>query len=297
MKVKGFSLKGTAGGDYLYGGWNDDYVVGNAGDDWLYGWGGNNTLLGGAGIDHIYAEDGNNFASGGSGDDWFVLGSGNNTVYGGSGRDEIYLGFREELYTYYDPYTGSYYSYTIISPTLTGGDNFVDAGAGDDYVNDNSGDSVVLLGLGNDFAWLGGGNDYARGGDGNDTLYSGTGNDTLNGGAGFDYLRLNGGDTGIVDGLDIVGFEAVEGGHVNIFGATPDTGFDFTNMQFSENGNGTYTYGVTPEQLSFDNAGNLHVVVPNTEFVIGGLPYASVESMLASNNVVLSTTYSYDGKG
>ncbi|MCW2923102.1 MAG: calcium-binding protein [Thermoleophilia bacterium] len=69
---------GTAGVDYLYGGIDNDRLLGLGGNDRLYGYAGNDYLNGGTGNDAL---------SGGTGRDTIVGGPGNDRMYGDGSRD------------------------------------------------------------------------------------------------------------------------------------------------------------------------------------------------------------------
>lgn len=74
------SIMGTKGNDSLYG---DD------GDDWLNGWFGNDLLLGGRGADNLHGNDGNDTLTGGDGNDYLGGGDGDDRLRGGRGVDEL----------------------------------------------------------------------------------------------------------------------------------------------------------------------------------------------------------------
>ena len=75
-------LDGGAGNvrDNLYGGDDNDVLLGRGGNDYLYGENGDDVIFGGDGLDRIW---------GGSGDDTLIDGGGNNVVRGGSGDDTL----------------------------------------------------------------------------------------------------------------------------------------------------------------------------------------------------------------
>jgi len=75
-------LDGGAGNarDDLYGGNDDDVLLGRGGNDWLYGENGDDVLIGGDGLDRLY---------GGNGNDTLIDGGGNNVVLGQGGDDTL----------------------------------------------------------------------------------------------------------------------------------------------------------------------------------------------------------------
>ncbi len=82
---------GTAGTDYLSGGFQGDYLQGLGGDDFLSGGDGHDALLGGAGNDQLYGDAGNDVLNGGAGNDSLQDWAGSDTyVFGvGSGIDTL----------------------------------------------------------------------------------------------------------------------------------------------------------------------------------------------------------------
>jgi hypothetical protein len=83
----------TIGNQSLYGGANDDYLVGYAGDDKLYGGLGNDYLCGDQGNDHLWGEGNDDILVGGTGDDY---------INGGSGRDTFRCRSAASAISHYD---------------------------------------------------------------------------------------------------------------------------------------------------------------------------------------------------
>ena len=78
--VKGRTIIGTAGNDYLPGGGHDDTILGLAGND---------TINGGAGDDHIDGGRGNDVLIGGAGADRILAGPGSDTVSAADGERDV----------------------------------------------------------------------------------------------------------------------------------------------------------------------------------------------------------------
>ncbi|RZT10670.1 Hemolysin-type calcium-binding repeat-containing protein [Duganella sp. CF402] len=160
--VPGVLREGTAGSEYLAGGYFNDTLHGN---------GGNDTLNGGAGDDLMVAGDvgagqagsrlnganGNDTLVGGDGNDDLSGYEGNNRLSGGGGDDALHI---------------------------VGGNDSVDGGDGDDGISvEGSGNSTVSGGAGNDALSV-----YA--------IYAPTINLRFDGGAGNDRVEIRGNDLG-----------------------------------------------------------------------------------------------------
>ena len=89
--VTGAVLNGTAGRDYLSGGWFDDTLLGGDGNDSLSGGAGSSYLDGGSGDDSLVvrAGSGANTLLGGDGNDSLTGGAGVNHMDGGAGADSL----------------------------------------------------------------------------------------------------------------------------------------------------------------------------------------------------------------
>ena len=91
--VAGVVLNGTAGNDYLSGGWFNDTLIGGDGNDSLSGGAGSSHLDGGSGDDSLVvrAGSGTNTLLGGDGNDSLIAraAGGDNTLIGGDGNDTI----------------------------------------------------------------------------------------------------------------------------------------------------------------------------------------------------------------
>jgi Ca2+-binding RTX toxin-like protein len=83
-------LYGGIGNDVMYGGAGEDFLMGNAGDDLLYADGFNNRLYGGSGNDILRTTGSSNQLWGQAGDDELYAGGSSNFLYGGAGNDSLY---------------------------------------------------------------------------------------------------------------------------------------------------------------------------------------------------------------
>jgi Ca2+-binding RTX toxin-like protein len=169
----------------VYGGAEDDVVVGKATADVLNGGDGDDTLDGGAGADTM---------AGGLGDDTYVVDDGGDSVneLDGEGRDLVRAGL--------PGYTLGAHVEDLL---YIGSGNFTGTG--------NALDNAITGGAGSDMLTGGGGMDSVSGGEGDDTLMVGDGDsvagETYDGGAGTDELRF----TGVFDvdfsGSTLIGIE------------------------------------------------------------------------------------------
>ena len=94
--VKGNTIDGGDGDDYLEGGLGQDTIKGGAGNDVIYGLDGDDKIDGGAGDDYIDGGRGNDKINGGAGNDKLFGGVGNDTINGGKGNDVIAGGAGED---------------------------------------------------------------------------------------------------------------------------------------------------------------------------------------------------------
>jgi len=235
------TMRGGAGGDYLYAGTQNDTLYGEVGNDFLVGNDGADTLYGGSGNDVLYATDSTQLGDvgltntlwGGSGIDTLLGAQGNDTLvgeadtdylWGGSGNDFLYGGDGSDI--------------------LNGQDD-------NDYLIGNAGLDTLLGGNGNDVLYAtdptqigdvgilntlygGIGNDSLFGAQGGDTLLGEAGNDVLDGGAGADFLYGGSGADRLHGGLgdDILNAGAADGAiDVLVFSANwgTDTIYEFEN--------------------------------------------------------------------
>jgi len=183
----GPTIIGTAGGDSLAGGDENNSIYARAGND---------TIQGGAGFDQIFGEEGDDVIDGGDDTDWIFGGIGNDSMLGGDGDDvfDLFSGVPEGNYgndtvdggAGFDTldFADFFYSDTgivadIAAGTATGGGP---GGAG----------SVAFTGIeridGTRF------NDRITGDANANTIVGGEGGDTLAGGAGNDVLHGDFGD-------------------------------------------------------------------------------------------------------
>ncbi|GAB3546183.1 hypothetical protein GCM10027404_06020 [Arthrobacter tumbae] len=160
---------GTAEGDRVWGGVDNDTFLGNEGDDVIEGNDGADTALGGEGDDIITDSAGDDVLKGGPGHDALDGGHGLDLILGGDGKD------------------------------------FVNGGANTNEVFGGEGDDFLIAGDGNDMARGDGGDDWLQGGEGADLLMGDSGapffddpntpgHDVLLGGNGDDDYDAEGGD-------------------------------------------------------------------------------------------------------
>ena len=223
-------IRGTALGDLIAAGLNDDdvfsgngddYVWGGSGDDRINGGGGNDTLWGGPGNDKVYGSVGNDSISGETGDDLLYGGNGADRIQGGAGADRLYGQAGDDDLQGddgndllnggggNDTLRGGAGADRLFSgpgaDTLYGedGNDILRGAAGDDNLNGGLGNDRLLGqtgndqldgGAGKDFMSGGAGNDVLLGGEGNDRMYGGAGDDQLDGGAGHDVIRASTGN-------------------------------------------------------------------------------------------------------
>ncbi len=136
------TLTGTAGNNWMWGGWGDDVLHGQAGHDTLHGDMGADTLHGGRGNDLLFGGPGSDTLIGGLGNDHLAGNRGADTLIGGPGNDRLY------------------------------------GGPDNDVLRGGPGNDRLYGGPGND--WLAGeeGKDRLHGGPGSDILWGGLGADT-----------------------------------------------------------------------------------------------------------------------
>lgn len=94
-------------GQWRFGGWRADEIVGTDGNDWLFGLWGNDRLIGGAGNDRVFGGSGNDEIEGNEGDDLLSGGSGDDTLIGGEGTD-LLLGGRGDDTAHFQSTFGDY---------------------------------------------------------------------------------------------------------------------------------------------------------------------------------------------
>jgi Ca2+-binding RTX toxin-like protein len=264
------TINGTAGGDNLVGGDEDDLVRGRDGDDTLDGGtGGADLLQGGDGVDRLN-------------------GGGFDTLDGGAGVDLgnifLFIGAPVDL---------------DLDGLTAGGTLNTDYGIrleGLEAVQVFTGDTADTIRLGgvDGFVNSAGGADSVTGGSGNDYIRGGTGDDTLDGGGGFDRVgfyteaangaRVDLRITGVQDtgaGLDVIrGFEGVSG----TAKADQLIGDGGDNWLW---GSGPAGPGANGADTLIGNSGDdLLVVSQGDHSVVGGRGVDTLE--VAGNNVDLS---------
>jgi Ca2+-binding RTX toxin-like protein len=181
------NIIGSAFGDYLYGGFDDNRIEGSGGDDTIHGNLGNDTLLGGAGTDRLYGQDGDDILEGGDGDDWLDGGYGDDLFIVDFNGNADYQIISAEIGTY----IGASGSDTISFENFTGGVEFYLDGMLTEWVDGTMGRSWYEIenvrgSYGDDLLSADDGDNVIEGLDGNDTLVGAEGSDTLIGGEGAD---------------------------------------------------------------------------------------------------------------
>ncbi|WP_428673516.1 lectin-like protein [Reyranella sp.] len=177
----GYTLTGTANGDWLQGSAYDDTLNGGDGDDTL---------------------------DGGEGDDTVDGGAGNDVLNGGAGNDSLTGGGGIDTANYYDAGGG-----VTVSLATTAAQDTLNAGT------DILSGIANLVGSGFDDQLTGDGNaNRLDGGGGNDTLAGAAGADTLDGGTGADTMTGGAGDdTYYVDDVGDTTVEASNAGTDQVF--------------------------------------------------------------------------------
>ncbi|OQW36091.1 MAG: hypothetical protein A4E20_08215 [Nitrospira sp. SG-bin2] len=227
---------GTAGTDYLSGGFQGDYLQGLGGDDHLWGNDGHDTLMGGTGNDMLQGGQGNDVLNGGSGNDQlqdmagsdtyiFDMGSGIDTVQDWGGDvtdvDTVMVGpgvTPSTLFVTQDWATNP----GGLTLRLAQSDDQLQIQGFNSIERIQFADGTVwdqaaiqarlqqsLTGTeGDDYLWGSaesnymqglGGNDSLSGNDGDDVLLGGAGNDYLDGGLGNDVYDGGAGNDGMYD--------------------------------------------------------------------------------------------------
>ncbi|HET8961546.1 MAG TPA: peroxidase family protein, partial [Nocardioides sp.] len=182
------TFNGTAAGDRIWGGLDDDTFWGNDGDDWIEGDDGDDTVIGGLGDDTLTDTHGTDVLKGGAGDDAIDAGPGLDIIVGGLGNDFAAGGANANE--------------TFAGP----GDDLIEAGLGTDTVLGDSGDDWIEGGAQPDeiFGDSGAplfddlnapGDEVIDGQGGDDTLAAEGGDDVMLAGPGIDqYIGLRGFD-------------------------------------------------------------------------------------------------------
>ncbi len=263
-------MAGTGVGDQLFGGNNDDHLIGSdegadtdpnfndatyfgdvidggAGNDWIEGLGGADNLQGGEGDDAIDSGVGADLVHGGNGNDDIFAGHGlGDTIFGDDGDDVIY-GAHEGN----DAINGGNGNDRIYGQ---GGTDVLHGNEDDDYVDGGGGTDQVFGDNGNDELVGGGGaGDVLDGGNGDDLIHgSDDGADNITGGAGNDRILGNGGNDTISGGPgdDIIdggaGDDTIsgdEGSDLILGGADHDTLFGQNASGTGEDNAVDYLYG------------------------------------------------------
>lgn len=218
------NLRGSAGGDRMFGLIGNDSLVGGDGDDYLDGGADRDVLIGGLGGDRIIGGDGADVISGDANDAVFgsALGDQQGDVYlaiGNGWVTQFYgLGWGVER----SP------SATVDTPDLVWGATWAYAGG--------SGD-VIDAGAGNDHVWADDGDDIVSGDEGDDQIVGGAGSDLIFGGAGADRLL---GDGQRQDDPAILGYSTITAhGADEIHGGDGDdviAGFGGSDELFGDDG-------------------------------------------------------------
>jgi len=213
LKARGWTVHGSAGNDYLYGG---GQMFGYDGDDKINGSNCNDIIDGGKGNDTIYSA---------AGDDTYIFGIGsgvdtlsgvmtNNTVAFGEGiaADDLELiqegnNFRINIQGTSDSLIVkdwfstevarigqfTFSDNTVLTAAQMEAKGYSIADAGITYYGTNN-DDLIQGGGGHDKLYGYDGNDTLYGNAGDDSLFGANDNDVFDGGAGFDTLQGDGGN-------------------------------------------------------------------------------------------------------
>ena len=195
------TINGTANGEQLTGGPEDNFIHGFGGADAIRGGGGNDVLYGDDGNDVIAGEAGNDTLLGGDGDDLLEGGAGDDTINGGGGINTV-------------TYAGAPGAVTV---NLTTGR--ATGAAGTDILQ-----SVQIV-LGSAY------NDVIVGGPYADTLDGGPGDDVLVGGGGIDTVTYMSATSGVTVSLQSTSAQGTGGaGADTLSGFTTLVGSNFNDM-------------------------------------------------------------------
>jgi len=219
---------GGSGHDLIYGGNGEDFIEGNTGHDTIYGGNDNDRLFGGTGDDKLNGGDGRDFLSGGEGNDELRGGNLGDTLFGNEGADTLYgNGGWDRLYGGEgdDVVRGDWGKDSLYggdgNDSLYGGNHNdkLYGGAGMDTLSGESGDDKLFGGSGDDTLYGSDGSDKLYGGNNDDKLYGGRADDIMYGGSGDDSVFGNSHDD-IIHGNS--GADTLGGGLDNdqIFGGT-----------------------------------------------------------------------------
>lgn len=134
-------IEGSAFGDLIAAGLNDDTVEAGSGNDFVWGGSGNDSINGGSGRDTIEGGMGNDIINGGNEGDRIDGGEGFDVIDGGWGWDHLYGGDGSDIL---DGSSGN--------DRLYGeqGNDLLDGGFGDDTVDGGSGSDILFGGGGSD---------------------------------------------------------------------------------------------------------------------------------------------------
>jgi Ca2+-binding RTX toxin-like protein len=186
----------------VFGGTQNDTMIGGEGGDNLFGSSGNDSLLGGAGNDVLQPSFGLDTVIAGEGNDliFISVGSQNDSIDGGNGTDALSFSGSSSNYSIsIDLVAGRANDGLGSVYTLIGIEN-ISSGSGNDTIIGNDGAESFLGGNGQDSLIGGSGNDTLNGGDGADTLVGGAGNDWLYSTDGTDAIFGGEGDDVILVG-------------------------------------------------------------------------------------------------
>ena len=205
----------------LFGGADNDTLVGGSGADQLFGQSGNDTLLGKGGIDLLFGGAGNDVLTGGDaddqafgqgGDDRMIWNPGDDTDLneGGEGIDTVEVNGGNGAEQFAATANGVRVRFDRVAPAPFS----IDIGTSESMVLNANGGDDTFAATGNLAALIkltvdgGAGNDRLLGGNGNDSLIGGDGNDFVDGNQGSDNALLGVGDDTFQwdpgDGSDVV---------------------------------------------------------------------------------------------
>ena len=215
------TVHGQQGNDVIWGGSGSDAVFGGEGADSLHGGSGDDLLVGGNQADNGRSDAGADLLTGGAGSDEIRGGGGHDTLEGGDGHDRLVGDWGA------DYLAGDAGNDTLISNS---GVDTVLGGAGDDWISSGNGADIIDGGRGDDYAIGRSGTDIIDGGAGNDSLFGSAGADTISGGSGNDYVSAGSawdvvfGDSGHDTLEGNFGSDALsgEGGNDSLLGGTGD---------------------------------------------------------------------------
>lgn len=249
---------GLGGGDTLRGGNLEDTLNGGDGDDILVGQADDDILIGGAGLDRLNGGTGADLMRGGDGNDIYTVDNVDDVVVEGfgEGTDRINTSVdftnpgNVELLVVDPGSQGLNLEGSVFRDQITGA-NKISIG---DVINGNDGNDRIVGLVGDDVLSGGNGNDRLFGNSGNDEFRGGLGTDVMTGQSGADtfFFEVNPGRDTVTDfttGTDILNVAAHFADFAAVQAATVDVGAN-AQITFAPGGHFLTLTGVLEADLS-----------------------------------------------